>query len=80
MIARRGTDHGSGLGTKRWVVEQTTALLHWFATAGQQLLPAVADARVRPLIDSTVTFDTADKAAERLRSHQAHGKITLAVP
>ncbi|WP_461096689.1 zinc-binding dehydrogenase [Streptomyces bullii] len=54
--------------------------MHWFATAGQQLLPAVADARVRPLIDSTVTFDTADKAAERLRSHQAHGKITLAVP
>ncbi|WP_280908692.1 IS5 family transposase [Streptomyces sp. SAI-117] len=30
VIARRGTDHGSGLGTKRWVVEQTIALLHWF--------------------------------------------------
>ncbi|MGP8304492.1 IS5 family transposase [Streptomyces inhibens] len=30
LIARRGTDHGSGLGTKRWVVEQTIALLHWF--------------------------------------------------
>lgn len=25
-----GTDHGSGLGTYRWVVEQTSALLHWF--------------------------------------------------
>ncbi|MGI5401274.1 IS5 family transposase [Streptomyces sp. CA-135486] len=30
VIARRGTEHGSGLGTKRWVVEQTIALLHWF--------------------------------------------------
>ncbi|GGU86968.1 hypothetical protein GCM10010211_61330 [Streptomyces albospinus] len=30
VIARRGAAHGSGLGTKRWVVEQTIALLHWF--------------------------------------------------
>ena len=30
IIARRGTAHGSGLGTYRWVVEQTFALLHWF--------------------------------------------------
>lgn len=30
VIARRGVDHGSGLGTRRWVVEQTIALLHWF--------------------------------------------------
>ncbi|MGW2190358.1 IS5 family transposase [Streptomyces sp. NPDC001719] len=30
VIARRGTAHGSGLGTKRWVVEQTIVLLHWF--------------------------------------------------
>jgi transposase len=30
IIARRGTEHGSGLGTYRWVVEQTFALLHWF--------------------------------------------------
>ncbi|MGC4746915.1 hypothetical protein ACLQ28_14800 [Micromonospora sp. DT201] len=30
VIARRGTDHGSGLGTRRWVVEQTIALLRWF--------------------------------------------------
>ena len=29
-IARRGTDHGSGLGKHRWVIEQTIALLHWF--------------------------------------------------
>jgi hypothetical protein len=30
LIARRGTEHGSGLGTYRWVVEQSIALLHWF--------------------------------------------------
>lgn len=30
LIARRGTPHGSGLGTHRWVIEQTIALLHWF--------------------------------------------------
>ncbi len=28
--ARRGTEHGSGLGVHRWVVEQSIALLHWF--------------------------------------------------
>ena len=30
VIARRGTEHGSGLGTYRWVIEQSIALLHWF--------------------------------------------------
>jgi hypothetical protein len=29
-IARRGIEHGSGLGVHRWVVEPTVALLHWF--------------------------------------------------
>jgi transposase len=29
-IARRGIEHGSGLGVYRWVVEGTSALLHWF--------------------------------------------------
>lgn len=30
LIARRGVDHGSGLGVHRWVVERALALLHWF--------------------------------------------------
>jgi transposase len=30
VFARRGVDHGSGLGVYRWVVEQAFALLHWF--------------------------------------------------
>ena len=29
-LARKGTEHGSGLGKVRWVVEQTFALLQWF--------------------------------------------------
>ena len=29
-IARRYTEHGSGLGTKRWVVERTLSWLHQF--------------------------------------------------
>ncbi|WP_424642632.1 transposase [Embleya sp. AB8] len=28
-IARRRTEHGSGLGTQRWVVERAFAQLHW---------------------------------------------------
>ncbi len=30
VIARRGTDHGSGLGRQRWVVERGFAHLHSF--------------------------------------------------
>jgi hypothetical protein len=30
VIARCSTEHGSGLGTYRWVIEQSIALLHWF--------------------------------------------------
>jgi transposase len=29
-IARRQTEHGSGLGRVRWVVERTFAWQHWF--------------------------------------------------
>ncbi len=28
VIARRGTEHGSGIGTERWVVERTFSHLH----------------------------------------------------
>jgi transposase len=30
QIARRGTEHGSGLGRERWVVERSFAWLHGF--------------------------------------------------
>ncbi|MFI6700819.1 zinc-binding alcohol dehydrogenase family protein [Streptomyces sp. NPDC050509] len=50
------------------------------AAAGRELLPAVADGRIRPVVDTTLTFDTAAEAAGRLRSHRAQGKIVLTVP
>lgn len=30
LVARRGTEHGSGLGRNRWVVEAALAFLHRF--------------------------------------------------
>ena len=30
VLAKRGTEHGSGLGATRWVVERTLAWLHQF--------------------------------------------------
>ena len=30
VIAQRSTEHGSGLGMHRWVIEQSIAVLHWF--------------------------------------------------
>jgi transposase len=33
LIARRGTEHGSGLGTQRWFVERACAHLRWFRRA-----------------------------------------------
>ncbi|MDO0929578.1 zinc-binding dehydrogenase [Streptomyces sp. TG1A-8] len=50
------------------------------AAAGEDPLVAVAGGRVRPLIDAVLSFDTAAQGAQRLRSHQAHGKIILTVP
>ncbi|MGN9796191.1 hypothetical protein ACTMTU_34590 [Streptomyces sp. OZ13] len=29
-VARRGTEHGSGLGAQRWLVERAFAHLYWF--------------------------------------------------
>ncbi|MFJ8666266.1 zinc-binding dehydrogenase [Streptomyces sp. NPDC093600] len=44
------------------------------------LAPALLDGRVQPLIDSRYDFRTAYEAVRRLASHQALGKIVLAVP
>jgi transposase len=34
VIARRNTEHGSGLGTVRWVVERTISWFHQFRRLG----------------------------------------------
>ncbi|MEK8142021.1 zinc-binding dehydrogenase [Streptomyces sp. M10(2022)] len=50
------------------------------AAAGRQLLPAIGDGRVRPVIDSTLSFDSATDAAARLRTHRSQGKIVMTLP
>ncbi|MGW1681009.1 quinone oxidoreductase family protein [Saccharopolyspora sp. NPDC002376] len=45
-----------------------------------EVLPAVADGRIRPIIDEVFPFDRAAEAADRLRTGQANGKIVLVVP
>ncbi|MFB7193655.1 zinc-binding alcohol dehydrogenase family protein [Streptomyces sp. NPDC056240] len=50
------------------------------AELAPQLLPAVAEGRIRPVIDTTLPFDQANTAAARLRTHQAHGKVVLSMP
>ncbi|WP_326665342.1 quinone oxidoreductase family protein [Streptomyces sp. NBC_00385] len=50
------------------------------AAAVEAVMPAVADHRIRPVVDSVHAFDRAHEAANRMRSHQAFGKIVLTVP
>ena len=45
-----------------------------------EVLPAVADGRIRPVIDRVVAFDDAQTAADRLRANQAVGKLVLELP
>lgn len=56
------------------------ALGHVVAAAVEEVMPAVADHRIRPVVDSVHAFDRAHEAANRMRGHQAHGKIVLIVP
>jgi len=45
-----------------------------------EVLPALADGRIRPIVDSVFAFDDAHLAADRLRSNEAIGKIVLEMP
>ena len=42
-----------------------------------EVLPAVADGRIRPVVDRVFPFDDAIKAADYLRSNEAIGKVVL---
>ncbi|WP_324618363.1 zinc-binding dehydrogenase [Streptomyces pluripotens] len=42
--------------------------------------PLVADGHIRPVLDTSWFFGTADQVVERLRSHRSEGKIVLTVP
>ncbi|MFE5706524.1 zinc-binding alcohol dehydrogenase family protein [Rhodococcus koreensis] len=51
-----------------------------YAALRPAVLPAVADRRIRPVIDRVYAFDDALAAAERMRSNQAVGKLVLEMP
>ncbi|MFE6821716.1 zinc-binding dehydrogenase [Streptomyces sp. NPDC057690] len=44
------------------------------------VVPAVAEGRVRPVLDRVFAFDDAKAAADHMRSNRAVGKIVLALP
>ena len=44
------------------------------------VLPAVEDGRIKPIVDRVFPFEDAQGAAERMRSNQAAGKLVLALP
>lgn len=49
-------------------------------SAVAQVLPALAEGRIRPTVDSVVAFDEAPLALARMRSNEAIGKIVLQMP
>jgi NADPH:quinone reductase-like Zn-dependent oxidoreductase len=51
-----------------------------YAAVTRDALPTVADGRVRPVVDTVVPFDEAHRAADRMRSNDAVGKIVLEMP
>lgn len=72
---RNLTVHGVSYGFSR-----PDELGRVIAALTYQVVPAVADGRIRPVIDSVHGFHQAHEAAERMRTHQASGKIVLTVP
>lgn len=51
-----------------------------YAALVPEVLAAVADGRVRPVVDSVFGFDAALEAARRLRANEAVGKIVVEMP
>ncbi len=45
-----------------------------------EVLPAVEDGRIKPVIDRVLPFADAQAAAERMRSNEAAGKLVLTLP
>ena len=49
------------------------------AALADGVIPAVADGRIRPVIDAVLSFDQANDAIARVRSGHAEGKVVLTV-
>ena len=56
--------------------EQRAAAVPAFA---RDLLPPIADGRIRPLIDSVHPFERLDEARSRMESNRHVGKIVLEI-
>ena len=50
------------------------------SAVARDVVPLVADGRVRPLVDRVYSFDDAKSAADRLRSNEAIGKLVVELP
>ena len=76
VIARRGAEHGAGLGVHRWVVEQSLALLH-------SLVPAAADPlggprrHPRGLPQPGVRHHLLERAGQRLTFEEFSDVVSL---
>jgi NADPH2:quinone reductase len=51
-----------------------------YAAVTRNVLPTVADGRVRPIVDTVVPVTEAQRAVDRMRSNEAVGKIVLEMP
>ena len=72
---RHLTVHGVSFGfTRDWEMSAVIAGLL------PEVLPAVARGEIRPVIDLTVEFTQFQRAADRLRSGEALGKIVITLP
>ncbi len=57
----------------------TILLAQAIAAVSDEVLPAAARGRIRPVIDSVLPFDQATRAVDRMRGGRVHGKISLTV-
>ncbi len=66
-----------GVSNKMRSAEQRAAGVPAFV---RDLLPAIADGRIRPLVDSVHPFEALPAARERMEANRHAGKIVLAMP
>ena len=59
--------------------EQTPASIMYLISLIADLLPAIADGRLRPLVDRVFAFDELSAAQHHMESNQHLGKIVLKI-
>ena len=66
-----------GVSNKQRTADQRAEFLPEFKN---EVLPAIADGRIKPLVDQVFTFDKLAEAKEMMESNQHVGKIVLRMP